>query len=171
MKRDYHGEYRLTPTEFQAINFRYYVLFAEKVYVPLLQKTGKPPVTKDMVLLAKDKFKSAIRKTESRSLDIKKQRIAPFRQDIHDDYTALARTATRYRQIVQNLIRNASLGVFPGDYQEAGLKNLYSKRKEANKDTVKKSAGRKRIARPKGYQPKVKIVDPNNPTDRKFYLK
>ena len=171
VKRDYHGEYVLTPTELQAVNFRYYTLFAEKVYVPLLLKSGKQPVTKDMVVLAKEKFKSTVTRTESKSYDVRKQRIAPFRQDIDEDYTALSRTATRYRLIVQNLIWNASLGVFPGDYQEDGLKNLYAKRRETSKLIDKKKPGRKRIPRPKGHEAKKKIVDPNNPTDRVFYLK
>jgi hypothetical protein len=171
VKRDYHGEYALTPAEFQAVNFRYYTLFAEKVYVPLLLKTGKKPVTKDMVALAKDKFKTSVSKTESKSYDVKKQRIAPFRQDIDDDYAALSRTATRYRLIVENLIRNVSLGVFPGEYQEDGLKNLYEKRREFSQLAEKKRPGRKRIPRPKGYEVKKKTIDPNNPTDRVFYLK
>ena len=171
VKRDYHGDYELTPAEFQAVNFRYYTLFAEKVYCPLLKKTGMKPVTKDMVLLAKEKFKNVIAKTSVKSKQVSKQRIAPFRQDINEDYETLARTASRYRLIVENLIRNVSLGVFPGEYQELGLKNLYVKRQKVSKDLVKKSSGRKRIARPIGYVPRKKVIDPNNPNNRKLYIK
>lgn len=171
VKRQYKGDFELTPLEFQAVNFRYYSLFAEKVYLPLYKKSGKSPITKDLVSLAKEKFKNISERTEMRSREFEKQRIAPFRQDSDKNYKTLARTATRYRLIVENLLRNVSLGVFPGEYQEMGLKNHYAKRKEISINVEKKKPGRKRRPMPIGYKKSEKIVDPNNPNMRKMYVK
>lgn len=132
---------------------------------------GTTPKTKDLVLLAKEKFKSTAERTEKRSREVEKQRIAPFRQNIDSDYESLARTATRYRFITENLIRNASIGVFPGEYQENSQKNLAVKRKKSSVSVEKKKSGRKRIARPVGYRKPVKIEDPDNPNIRKLYSK
>jgi len=170
-KRQYKGDFELTPLEFQAVNFRYYYLFAQKVYLPLLEKAGTTPKTKDLVSLAKEKFKSTAERTEKRSREVEKQRIAPFRQSIDSDYESLARTATRYRFITENLIRNVSLGVFPGEYQENGQKNLADKRKKASVSMEKNKVGRKRTARPVGYRKPIKIEDPDNPNLRKLYSK
>ena len=73
--------------------------------------------------------------------------------------------------ITENLICNVSLGVFPGEYQELGQKNLAIKRKTASEQIEKKKSGRKRIARPIGYKKPVKIEDPDNPNMRKLYSK
>lgn len=172
VKKSYVGQYQLSPLEFQAVNFRYYTIFAERVYVPLLNELGKMPKTKALVELAKEKFKTLTEKTSAKSRDGDKQRIAPFRQDAKENYETLARTATRYRLIVENLIFNASLGIFPGEYQESGLKNLYAKRKAAkDPDAVPKKPGRKRKPRQIGYQKAGVKVDVNSPTTRKMLIK
>ena len=172
MKKSYVGKFQLTPLEFQAVNFRYYTIFADRVYLPLLKQLSKPPKTKQLVELAKEKFKNLTDKTIAKSRSGDKQRVAPFRQDIEEDYSALSRTATRYRMIVDNLIRNASLGIFPGEYKESGLKNLYEKRKEAkDPNVVPRKPGPKRKARPIGYQKATVKVDENNPTDRKIVIR
>lgn len=171
VKKQYKGEYQLTPLEFQAVNFRYYWTFAEKVYFPLYEKNGVEPKTKAMVLLAKEKFKSKIDQTQKRSREVEKQRIAPFRQSIEDDYESLSRTATRYRSIVRALLINASKGVFPGGYQEEGLKTSIAKRKLERANFELKKVGRKRIPRQKGYVKREKVVDQDNPNKRKMYVK
>lgn len=171
IKKQYKGSYQLTPLEFQAVNFRYYWTFAEKVYVPLVEKLGSEPKTRVMVELAKDKFRSKIEHTMARSRAVEKQRIAPFSQDIEEEYETLSRTATRYRSIVRMLLINASKGVFPGEYQEEGLKTSIAKRKMERANFEVKKVGRKRIARPKGYKKSEKVVDQDNPNKRKMYVK
>lgn len=172
VKKKYVGQYQLSPLEFQATNFRYYTIFAERVYMPLLKESGRMPKTKAMVELATVKFKNLAEKTSIRSRTGDKQRVAPFRQNINESYEALSRTATRYRVIVENLIRNASLGVFPGEYQEVGLKNLHAKRsqvKDANAEPMKR--GRKRKPRQIGYQKATTLIDQNSPTTRTMLKK
>lgn len=171
VKKQYKGEYQLTPLEFQAVNFRYYWTFAEKVYFPLVDQLGVEPKTKALVLLAKEKFKAKVTHTKQRAKDVEKQRIAPFGQDIEDDYETLSRTATRYRSIVRALLINASKGVFPGDYQEEGLKTAIAKRKLERANFDLKKVGRKRVPRPKGYIKNEKVVDQDNPNRRKMYVK
>lgn len=171
VKKQYKGEYQLTPLEFQAVNFRYYWIFAEKVYFPLVEQLGAEPKTRAMVDLAKEKFKSKVSHTRMRSKEVKKQRIAPFGQDIEDEYETLSRTATRYRSIVRALLINASKGVFPGDYQEEGLKTAIAKRKLERANFELKKVGRKRIPRQKGYSRREKVVDQDNPNKRKMYVK
>ena len=124
-----------------------------------------------MVLLAKEKFKSKIDQTQKRSKEVDKQRIAPFRQSIEDDYESLSRTATRYRSIVRALLMNTSKGVFPGDYQEEGLKTSIAKRKLERANFELKKVGRKRVPRQKGYVKREKVVDQDNPNERKMYVK
>lgn len=169
VKKQYKGEYQLTPLEFQAVNFRYYWTFAEKVYFPLVEELGTEPKTRAMVELAKEKFKSKVSHTRLRSKEVEKQRIAPFGQDIEDEYETLSRTATRYRSIVRALLINVSKGVFPGDYQEEGLKTAIAKRKLERANFELKKVGRKRVPRQKGYVKKEKIVDQDNPNLRKNY--
>ena len=170
VKKKYQGSFELKPVEFQATNFRYYTVFAEKVYLPLYIKTSKQPVTGSIIELAIVKFKNLTIKTEEKSRSGKKQRIAPFRQDMNESYTTLSRTATRYRQIVENLIKNASLGEFPGDYQQKSTSNLTAKRKSSATNQDKKKVGRKRIARQIGYEKTKMIVDQDSPIGRKTYL-
>lgn len=169
-KRQYKGDFELSPLEFQAVNFRYYYLFAQKVYIPLYEKTGEVPSTNELAHLAREKFKSAGVRTLKRSKEVGKQRIAPF-QHSESQHETLMRTTLRYRFITENLIRNASLGVFPGEYQEIGQKNLAIKRSKESQGIEKKKSGRKRIARPIGYKKPVKIEDPDNPNIRKLYSK
>lgn len=171
VKKQYKGEYQLTPLEFQAVNFRYYWTFAEKVYFPLVEQLGAEPKTKELVLLSKDKFRAKVTHTKQRSKEIEKQRIAPFSQAIEDEYETLSRTATRYRSIVRALLINASKGVFPGDYQEEGLKTAIAKRKLERANFELKKVGRKRVPRQKGYAKKEKVVDQDNPNRRKMYVK
>lgn len=171
VKKQYKGQYQLTPLEFQATNFRYYWAFAEKVYIPLVEKLGTEPKTRLMVELAKQKFKAKVEHTKNRSREVQKQRIAPFSQDIDYDYESLSRTATRYRSIVKALLLNVSKGVFPGSYQEEGLKTSIAKRKLERANFELKKSGRKRIPRQKGYVKKEKIVDQDNPNKRKMYAK
>lgn len=171
VKKQYKGEYQLSPLEFQVVNFRYYWTFAEKVYYPLVEKLGAEPKTRAMVELAKDKFRSKVSHTRVRSREVEKQRIAPFGQDLEDEYETLSRTATRYRSIVRALLSNASKGVFPGDYQEEGLKTSIAKRRLERANFELKKVGRKRIPRQKGYVKREKIEDRDNPNKRKMYVR
>lgn len=169
IKKKYLGSYEFDPVEFQDDNFKYYFLYASKVYLPLLQKIEAEPKTKDLVQLAKTVFAKLTERTEKKSREVKKQRIAPFRQDLQNDYETLSRTATRYRTISQNLIRNASLGIFPGqDYQKS--EKPYLKNKAKPKPSLIESKGKqKRVVRNKAYTKKVLIEDKMSPTPRKRY--
>ena len=75
------------------------------------------------------------------------------------------------RSIVRALLMNASKGVFPGDYQEEGLKTSIAKRKLERANFELKKAGRKRVPRQKGYVKREKVVDQDNPNERKMYVK
>ena len=170
IKKKYLGSYEFDPIEFQDDNFKYYFLYASKVYLPLLQKLQAEPKTKDLVQLAKTVFSKLTERTTKKSREVKKQRIAPFRQDLKDDYETLSRTATRYRTIAQNLIRNASIGIFPGqDYQKSAKPYLKNKAKP-KPSLIDSKVKQKRVVRNAAYKKKVLIVDPMSPTPRKRYV-
>lgn len=170
IKKKYLGSFEFDPIEFQDDNFKYYFLYANKVYLHLRSELGKEPKSRELVELAHLVFQKLTEKTAKRSKEVKKQRIAPFRQDIKHDYETLTRTATRYRTISRNLIRNASLGIFPGqDYQKAStpyLKNL----PKPKPSLVNSKAKKKRVVRNAAYSKKVLIEDPMSPTPRKRYV-
>ena len=169
IKKKYLGSFEFDPIEFQDDNFKYYFLYASKVYLPLLDKLKAEPKSKQLVELAKTVFFKLTERTTKKSREIKKQRIAPFRQDLKDDYETLSRTATRYRTIAQNLITNASLGIFPGpDYQKRI--NPYQKNKPKPKSLlVETKVKQKRVVRNAAYTKKVLIEDKMSPTPRKRY--
>ena len=169
IKKKYLGSFEFNPIEFQDDNFKYYFLYASKVYLPLLDKLQAEPKTKDLVHLSKIVFAKLTERTTKKSREVKKQRIAPFRQDLKDDYETLSRTATRYRTIAQNLIRNASLGVFPGlDYQKPVKPYLKNKAKPKS-SLVESKVKQKRVVRNKAYTKKVLFEDKMSPTPRKRY--
>lgn len=170
IKKKYLGSFNFDPIEFQDDNFKYYFLYASKVYIPLLSQLNGEPKSKQLVELAKSVFEKLTEKTTKKSREVKKQRIAPFRQDLKLDYETLTRTATRYRTISRNLIRNASLGIFPGnDYQKSVTP--YLKNKEKPKPSlIDEKVKKKRVVRNAAYQKKVLIVDQLSPTPRKRYV-
>jgi hypothetical protein len=170
VKKKYLGSFEFDPIEFQDDNFKYYFLYASKVYVPLLERLQTEPKAKDLVELAKVVFAKLTEKTIKKSKEVKKQRIAPFRQDLKNDYQTLSRTATRYRTIAQNLIRNASLGIFPGqDYQKRVTPYLKNKPKP-KLSLIETKVKKKRVVRNAAYKKKVLIEDPMSPTTRKRYV-
>ena len=169
IKKKYLGSFDFDPIEFQDDNFKYYFLYASKVYLPLLDKLEIEPKAKDLVELAKVVFTKLTEKTIKKSKEVKKQRIAPFRQDIKNDYATLSKTARRYRTIAQNLIRNVSLGVFPGqDYQKRVTPYLENKPKP-RPSLIESKVKQKRVVRNAAYKKKVLIVDEMSPTPRKRY--
>ena len=170
VKKKYLGSYNLEPLEFPEENIKHYFIFAEKVYVSLYEPSKNIPTAKIMIPLAKKVFEKLSNKTLQKSREVKKQRIAPFRhENTKDNYATLEKTANRYKKISINLIRNASLGIFPGnDYQKSVTPFLKNKAKV--KSPVDESrVVIKRAVRNVGYKKAVKIVDPDNPTSRKMY--
>lgn len=180
IKKQYGGSIELTPLEFQVVEFRYYSHFANKVFLPLYLKHNKRPATSAMTELALVKFKNlsnrSYEKSKFKSKGEHKLRVAPFSQvgnltnlmdgriDTHN------RISRRYRAIVENLIRNASLGVFPGKYIEIGAENQQWKRKATSSDKHEVTTA-KRIPRARGYEKPKKIFDHDNPNSRKLLVK
>lgn len=169
VKKKYLGSFVLDPFEIQDDKFKYYFLFATKVYLPLLDKLQAEPKTKDLVHLSKIVFAKLTERTTKKSREVKKQRIAPFRQDLINDYKTLSKTATRHRTASKNLIRNASLGIFPGqDYQKSAKPYLKNKAKP-KPSLIESKAKQKRVVRNAAYTKKVLIEDKMSPTPRKRY--
>jgi len=169
IKKKYLGSYEFDPIEFQDDNFKYYFLYASKVYLTLLGKLKAEPKAKDLIELAKTVFEKLTEKTTKKSREVKKQRIAPFRQDLKDGYATLYKTATRYRTISQNLIRNASLGIFPGHNFQKPAKPYLKNKVKPKPSLVESKVKQKRVVRNKGYTKKVLIEDKMSPTPRKRY--
>jgi hypothetical protein len=86
-----------------------------------------------------------------------------------NDYKTLSKTATRHRTASKNLIRNASLGIFPGqDYQKSAKPYLKNKAKP-KPSLVESKVKQKRVVRNKAYTKKVLFEDKMSPTPRKRY--
>jgi hypothetical protein len=119
IKKIYGGSFELKPDDFQVSQFEYYYKFCKEVYLPLMNADRKPKL-KDFVEVAVLRFKEKTKRTSSRRI--------PFTNST-STYEVQRRLATRYKRYSYNLMRNASLGVFPGDYEEQSIKNQVEKRK------------------------------------------
>ncbi len=119
IKKIYGGFFELKPNDFQVSQFEYYLKFCKEVYLPLMSVDKKPKL-KDFVEIAVLRFKEKIKRTSSRRI--------PFTNST-STYEVQRRLATRYKTYSYNLMRNASLGIFPGDYEEQSIKNQVEKRK------------------------------------------
>lgn len=122
VKKKYGGSYSLTTDDMKIDKFRHYLLFTKSVYLPL-NGAGTRLTSKDYLKKAEEVFKK-VKKLKSSS---EKGRI-PF-QTSSDSYDNLGRLTRRYMTYSENLLRIVSAGTFPGNYEEAAIKNQAVKRK------------------------------------------
>ncbi len=122
VKKKYGGTFSLTTDDIKIDKFRHYLLFTKGVYLPL-NATGTRLTSKDYLKKAEEVFKK-VKKLKSSS---EKGRI-PF-QTSSDSYDNLGRLTRRYMTYSENLLRIVAAGSFPGNYEEAAIKNQATKRK------------------------------------------
>lgn len=128
VKKVYGGTYRLSDIDFQTSQFEYYLRFTKDVYLPIMSDNPNAQ-TKPYVLLAIEKFKN--QKVKS-SLGTLARRKVPFTYET-EKYETQRRLASRYRTYSHNIMLNVAKGVFPGEYEEASIKNQAEKRKSETK--------------------------------------
>jgi hypothetical protein len=117
VKKVYGGTFGLSTDEFQVSQFTYYHRYAKDVFLPLTS-SGKKVKTKDYVIRAK----AAFAKQKQVTSHANAKRNIPFKSS-SDEYANLSKRARDFNRIVQNILRNVSAGVFPGDYLTASVKN------------------------------------------------
>jgi hypothetical protein len=120
VKKVYGGSLGLSTDEFQVSQFTYYHRYAKDVFLPLSQ-SGKKVKTKDYVTRAKVAFAKQKLVTSWEDSALARRKV-PFK-DSSDKYANLSKRARDFNRIVQNILRNVSAGVFPGDYLTASVKN------------------------------------------------
>jgi len=124
VKKVYGGSFGLSTDEFQVSQFTYYHRYAKDVFLPLAS-SGKKVKTKDYVTRAQASFAKQKQVTSHANA----KRNIPFK-DSSDEYANLSKRARDFNRIVQNILRNVSAGVFPGDYLTASVKNQGALRAE-----------------------------------------
>ncbi len=117
VKKVYDGSFGLSTDEFQVSQFTYYHRYAKDVFLPLTS-SGKKVKTKDYVSRARVSFAKQKQVTSHANA----KRNIPFK-DSSDEYANLSKRARDFNRIVQNILRNVSAGVFPGDYLTSSVKN------------------------------------------------
>ncbi len=117
VKKIYGGSFGLSTDEFQVSQFTYYHRYAKDVFLPLTS-SGKKVKTKDYVTRAK----AAFAKQKQVTSHANAKRNIPFKSS-SDEYANLSKRARDFNRIVQNILRNVSAGVFPGDFLTASVKN------------------------------------------------
>ena len=128
VKKVYGGTYRLSDVDFQTSQFEYYLRFTKDVYLPIMSDNPNAQ-TKPYVLLAIEKFRN--QKVKS-SLGALARRKVPFTYET-EKYETQRRLASRYRTYSHNIMLNVAKGVFPGEYEEASIKNQAEKRNSETK--------------------------------------
>lgn len=122
VKKVYGGSFGLSTDEFQVSQFTYYHRYAKDVFLPLMT-TGKKVKTKDFVERAQASFAKQKQVTSHANA----KRNVPFKNS-SDEYANLSKRARDFNRIVENILRNVSSGVFPGDYLTASVKNQSAER-------------------------------------------
>jgi hypothetical protein len=120
VKKVYGGSFGLSTDEFQVSQFTYYHRYAKDVFLPLVN-SGKKVTTKDYVTRARASFAKQKLVTSWEDSALARRKV-PFK-DSSDEYANLSKRARDFNRIVQNILRNVSVGVFPGDYLTASVKN------------------------------------------------
>jgi hypothetical protein len=120
VKKVYGGSFGLSTDEFQVSQFTYYHRYAKDVFLPLAD-SGKKVKTKDYVIRARASFAKQKLVTSWEDSALARRKV-PFK-DSSDEYANLSKRARDFNRIVQNILRNVSVGVFPGDYLTASVKN------------------------------------------------
>lgn len=127
MKKVYDGTFSLSREDYQVAQFHYYLVFLRDVYLPIRLQD---PDGKTRVYI--DKSKEVFRKLERKTTD---KRRVPFTNQ-KSSYESESRLVSRYRKLAEKLLLNVSLGVFPGDYEEAFIKNQSQIRAQKAASTV-----------------------------------
>lgn len=162
VKKVYGGSFGLSTDEFQVSQFTYYHRYAKDVFLPLMG-TGKKVKTKDFIERAQTTFAKQKLVTSWEDSALARRKV-PFKES-SADYANLSKRARDFNRIVENILRNVSAGVFPGDYLTASVKN------QAETRRVKRAASVRSHSRgvPESkYVKKVKreaVLDPY----RKFF--
>ncbi len=120
VKKVYDGSFGLSTDEFQVSQFTYYHRYAKDVFLPLTN-SGKKVKTKDYVTRARASFAKQKLVTSWEDSALARRKV-PFK-DSSDEYANLSKRARDFNRIVQNILRNVSAGVFPGDYLTVSVKN------------------------------------------------
>ncbi len=156
VKKVYGGSFGLSTDDFQVSQFAYYHRFAKDVYLPL-NASGEKVTTKQYVELAKKSFAKQKLVTSWDEKELARRKV-PFK-DSSDVYANQSKRARDFVRIVENILRNVSLGEFPGNYFTAAVKNQAVKRKKSPDYPVRKS---KRGVSQRQYQT---LIDRGNPFD------
>lgn len=127
VKKVYGGSFGLSTDEFQVSQFTYYYRYAKDVFLPL-SSSGKKVKTKDYVSRARVSFARQKLVTSWEDAALARRKV-PFK-DSSGEYANLSKRARDFNRIVQNILRNVSAGVFPGDYLTASVKNQGALRAE-----------------------------------------
>ena len=102
------------------------------------------------------------RKVSSKSKD-KINRKIPFKES-SNLYENLSRLTRRYKIYSKNLLMSVSQGIFPGDYEEVGIKNQVEKRKRIPKviKTTPRGPYQNKIRKKSGLVQKGMWIDERN---------
>jgi hypothetical protein len=122
VKKKYGGSFSLTTEDIKIDKFRHYLLFTKSVYLPLTASESRL-TSKDYLKKAEIVFKN-VKKLKSSS----EKGTIPF-QTSSNLPGNLGRLTRRYMMYSENLLRIVSTGSFPGNYEEAAIKNQATKRK------------------------------------------
>jgi hypothetical protein len=125
VKKVYGGSFGLSTDEFQVSQFTYYHRYAKDVFLPL-KRSGKKFKTKDCIERARTSFAKQKLVTSWEDSALARRKV-PFK-DSSDEYANLSKRARDFNRITQNILRNVSAGVFPGDYLTASVKNQGAER-------------------------------------------
>jgi hypothetical protein len=135
VKKVYGGLFGLTTDEFQVSQFVYYHRFAKDVFLPL-NASGDKVSTKRYIDAAIKAFAKQKLVTSWEDAKLARRKV-PFK-DSSNLYANQSKRARDFVRIVQNILRNVSAGVFPGDYLTAGVKNQAEQRRSSPKYPVRK---------------------------------
>jgi hypothetical protein len=114
MRKVYGGTFSLSRDDYQVAQFYYYLIFVRDVYLPL--HTSDPRTKSGRYI---DRSKEVFNKVKRKTTE---KREIPFTNP-NLTYESASRLVRRYKQMAEKLLRNVSSGVFPGDYEEAFIKN------------------------------------------------
>lgn len=132
VKKSYGGLYNLTSLDSQISQFDYYLLFAEKVYLPLVH-SGLDLKVKNYTEKAEIVFSPLATRKPTKRIE-KLKRIVPF-TSLKTSEDAKRKLTSRYIKFSRNLLLNVSNGIFPGEYDSASIKKTVTPLKTTQPDT------------------------------------
>jgi hypothetical protein len=135
VKKVYGGTFGLSTEDFQVSQFAYYYRFAKDVYLPLNAK-GEKVTTKQYVDVAKKVFSNQKLITSWNDKTLARRKV-PFK-DSSEIYANQSKRARDFVRIIENILTNVSIGVFPGDYLTVSVKTQSQKRRLSTNLSVNK---------------------------------